>query len=479
MRHSNGLQKKVINKKMLGLVVIMVMLGIVFFCSQTLQPKSFRYHQHQEAKVLAPCGHQAGEFCTHLPLVSLDTHGQAVPGMKRDGTTIVVDMAIREGKNSRNHLADLPKIFSQARIRYRGNSSLYFDKKSYWLKLIKEDGADNKQSILGMPKEEEWILNGPFLDKSLIRNYMCMNISAEIMGNAPQVRFCELFVNDAYQGVYVMMENVSRGRVGIQKTMEDRDETSYIVQLDKWRAQRIYVNPLSRYAMLTTAVMNVEYPPKTRLTQGNIDYIEKDLSRFEKALYSLDYQDPALGYEQYIDVDSFVEYLLINEFFQNYDAGTLSTYLHKDVRGKLTMGPVWDFNSAMDNFTYSFDGTDFDFQYNVWYFMLLKNERFVGQVIKRYRELRKTYLSETYLQNYVDETVAYLGDAVDRNFTVWGYTFAPENGLLVPEDRNIESYEEAIAQVKSFIHKRGAWLDQHIELLWQFSHQSKVKKYDH
>ena len=92
------------------------------------------------------------------------------------------------------------------------------------------------------------------------------------------------------------------------------------------------------------------YPSSKSCTPEQAEYIQRDLSRFEKALYSLDYDDPKLGYRAYIDVDSFVDYMVFNEFFQNYDDTRYSTYLSREVGGKLSIGPVWDFNNALDNY---------------------------------------------------------------------------------------------------------------------------------
>ena len=111
-----------------------------------------------------------------------------------------------------------------------------------------------------------------------------------------------------------------------------------------------------------------------------------------------------------------------------------------------------------------------------WYVMLTKCPDFTGQIIDRYRELRKTYLSESYLNQYIDETASYLGDAIDRNFEKWGYTFEQENGLLRPLDRSPQSYEEAVALMRSYIHVRGEWMDENIDSLMQYASESKNKK---
>lgn len=120
----------------------------------------------------------------------------------------------------------------------------------------------------------------------------------------------------------------------------------------------------------------------------------------------------------------------------------------------------------------------FEMQYLTWFYMLCKDEKFVDRIIDRYRELRQTYLSDEYLLGYIDDVIEYLGPAIDRNFEVWGYTFE-EYLPLKPEERNPEDYEEAVNQMKDFIVERGAWMDENIEILKQYCHESKVKKFNH
>ena len=461
-----------------GLLAVSGAVLLALFISQYSGNHLDRYQQHLEAP--GPPAQAAEEvgFSTHLPIVSLDTGDQPIPGENRDGSTILASLTVVDGGEGENCLTDAPALRTGVLLRYRGNSSLHFDKKPFRLKLVDGEGESVSCEMLGMPKEDEWILNGPFLDKSLLRNYMLMNLCGQVMENTPQVRYCELFVDGEYRGVYLMMQSVSRSQAGVTKSPEGRPETSYVVRLD--RGGGVELDNFSRYAMRTGSVFNVVYPSGKSCTPEQADFIQRDISRFEKALYSLDYDDPHLGYRAYIDVDSFVDYMVLNEFFQNYDAARYSTYLSKNLGEKLSIGPVWDFNNALDNYIETaYDGTGFVMPEDVWYVMLCRDERFVEQVIQRYRQLRRTVLSEEYLLNYVDEVAAYLGPAAERNFEVWGYTFQPEYGLLLPKERNLGSYEEALEQVRDFLRRRGAWLDENIELLYQYCHPSATKMYQH
>ena len=119
-----------------------------------------------------------------------------------------------------------------------------------------------------------------------------------------------------------------------------------------------------------------------------------------------------------------------------------------------------------------------------WYKYLFKDEKFVEKVEKRYYDLRESYFNETYLCNYIDETVAYLGPAIGRNYERWGYSFSKwYNGqnydYLYPESRNVRSYEEAIAQLKDCITLRVEHMDKNIDRLYLLCHESMNKKYNY
>ena len=474
-------------KKVILCVVILLLFAACLLAARLEAGDHDRVHQHLEASEVVECTHEASVFCTHLPLISLDTGGRQIPGEARDGSVITADLCVFDSPGANNHPTDEPAVHESANIRYRGNSSLHFDKKNFLIKLVDEKGEEKKTALLGMAAGDEWVLHGPFLDKTLMRNYMWYNIGGEIMDWAPNVRFCELLVDGEYRGVYVLTESIDRGetsRIRISKYNEGDPFTSYIVRLDRGvdgDGQSMYkvLDNFSHYARKTPGLLDIKYPGSKYLTEELNRYITEDISKFEKALYSYDYDDKKLGYKAYIDLDSFVDYFIINEFTQNYDAGRFSTYLYKDVRGKLHLA-IWDFNNCCDNYQEQpLAREGFSFPNVVWYYMLTKDDDFTDAVIRRYRELRQTWLNEDYLCRYIDDVAAYLGDAKDRNFAVWGYTFAADSGLLTPEERNIGSYDEAILQMKQFIIDRGRWLDDNIDVLAQYSHESKVIKFNH
>lgn len=477
---------------LVSLVMVFVIITVSLYCTRIEDVE--RYHQHREAQPKEPCSHGEDVFCTHLPLVQIDTGGKAIPGKVIDGdylhptltdglSEIVCQVQVTDHETTNNHVADAATMASRAYINVHGNSSRAFDKPGYAIRLVTDTDENNPQMMAGMDTHHEWVLHGPFLDKTLIRNYMWYNIAGEIMDYAPNVRFCEVMINGEYMGVYVLAESITAGQEGARLNLsvdkKDNSFAGYLIRMDRGSKNPLKnIDTFSIYSMRFPNQADIVYPGSANLTPAIAEEIRQDFSAFEKAVYSFDYDNDKYGYHQMIDVESFVDYFILNEFTTNYDAGWLSTYVYKDLDGKFRMC-VWDFNSACDNYQEQMLPTNgFNFQYCVWFVMMMKDQDFTEHIIRRYAELRETYLNEEYLNQYIDDTIAYLGDAVDRNFEKWGYTFDEEFALLTPAERNFHSYEEAVNALRSNIAERGAWMDKNIHTLRQYSAESKVKKYN-
>lgn len=486
--------------KIIGLTATALVLIAVMLVSLTMpENNGDRYIEHLMEKEKEPCKEHAGEsLCTHLPIVSINTNGAEIPGkpiydeeyrvigytLAADGTTTVkATLDVFDNESTYNHLDDEAQSLGEVMIRVRGHSSRRFEKPNYFIRFVNPDGTNNPQEFLGMDAHHEWALHGPFLDKSLIRNYMCYNIAGEIMEYSPNVRYFELVLNGEYRGLYLALETVTSGKDGARLSLEvnkkDNTFSGYALRLD-WgdteEENKLY--PFTNYTTRAKTQHELVYPGSKNMTPELKEEIKNEFSLFEKTLYSYDFNNKRYGYKNYIDTDSFVDYFLINELTCNYDAGALSTYVYKDTDGKYKMC-VWDFNSAFDCYQESAMPTN-EFRLNtaLWYQMLFMDKEFTEKVIDRYFELRKTVFSEEYLYGFIDDTIEYLGPAVDRNYERWGYTFDKEYDLLHPAARNPRSYEESVEQMKSFISKRLAFLDENIESLKQNSAESKTKKYN-
>ncbi|MBQ8637253.1 MAG: CotH kinase family protein [Clostridia bacterium] len=486
--------------KLIGLFsVALTLIAIIFISKSMPEDNGKRYIEHIMAVEKTPCQtHTDNVLCTHLPIVNINTNGLEIPGkpiydenysvlgytLASDGTTTIkATLDVVDNEKTYNHPDTNVQNMGEVMIRVRGHSSRRFEKPNYFIRFVNPDGTNNPQSFLGMDAHHEWALHGPFLDKSLIRNYMWYNISGEIMEYSPNVRFFELIINGEYRGVYLALETITSGKEGARLSLsvnkKDNTFSGYALRLD-WgdteEEKKLY--PFTNYTTRAKTQHELVYPGTDNMTPELKEAIKDEFSLFEKTLYSYDYNNEKYGYKNYIDTDSFVDYFLINELTCNYDAGSLSTYIYKDIDGKYKMC-VWDFNSACDFYQEQAMPTD-EFRLNsgLWYQMLFMDSDFTDRVIKRYYELRKTVFSEEYLFGFIDDTIEYLGPAVERNYGRWGYTFSEEYDLLHPVERNPRTYNESISQLKSFLAKRLAFMDENIESISQQSAESKTKKYN-
>lgn len=478
-----------------------------------------RYHQHLSAPVpREECGCGGEDLCTHLPIIRIETGGQEIPGsIIRDpededvvlGYTttetgaeeILVSIETVEAEGVWHHASDEADQSGLAWFRIRGNSSRNFLKKNYRIELVADEtGTQNLElPLLGMDPDNDWALHGPFLDKTLLRNYVWMNLSAEIMGYAPEVRFCEVLLDGEYIGVYVLMETIKEDeyRVDLSDYEAGAGAYSYLLEMDgvsdaQTPASGVteaivesytwYTNQMEFDEVSTTAFY-IRYPHAEDLTEEVIDYIQRDISRIERGLYSSDMVTGRYDYEEEIDVDSFVDYYILQEFLAVNDAFSRSTYLYRDIRGKLNIGPVWDYNNVLNNFFHEFSREGFLLEDRSWYGRLMTDEGFVQRVIARYRQLRQGILSDDYLDAYIDDVVEYLGPAIQRNDEVWGWSYDPDllevrqrrepDADETLEDANPHSYEDAVGRMKGYMFSRAEWLDENIQSLYQYCHRSK------
>lgn len=491
--------------KLIGAVALILAAAAVLGASvyQTRMEKNTRVHQHLAVQEKEACtlDHSDGTLCTHLPIIEINTGGQTIPGlpegeddifgekqyaMAEDGDSMItVQMDVFDNAALYNHPTDAPTVSTLTQIRIRGHSSREFDKPPYLLKLCTEDGAERDEALLGMSEHNEWALHGPFLDKSLIRNYIFYNLSGEIMDYAPNCRFCEVILDGDYKGVYLLVETITAGedgRLPIIMKKKNNVLSGYLLRIDRPTEADLEslrdVDVYSERTYVQRMDVAIRYPGKGRLTEELKERIEKDFSAFEKAMYSYDYDSGDYRFETYIDVDSFADYYLINSITSNMDAGRFSTYLYKTIGGKYKLC-VWDFNNCCNNFVDDETDEQFDGVRSAVYFnMLFRNEDFVKHVISRYRELRETIFDEEYLRKYIDDTLAFLGPAIDRNSARWAEYIASDP--LIDDDdkgRNPHSQKEAVEMLEDNLFSRLDWLDENVDYLLQFCAASANKKY--
>lgn len=403
-----------------------------------------------------------------LPIIKINTFGEQIP----DEPKIVAHMGIIDnGPGNRNYIFSdsLNGYNGQIAIETRGASSSTFPKKNYGFETQTEDGENNNVNLLGMPKENDWILHGPYSDKSLIRNVLAFHLGNQTDRWAPRTRYCELFINDEYRGIYVLMEKIKRDddRVDIAKLDSDDNAGDsltggYILQVDRFEFGNGWFS-----SFLPNHFFVFHHPNASDLTLAQAGYIQNHISNFEQVLAGGNFADPDLGYSQWIDVGSFIDHLLVVELSRDVDAYRLSSFLYKDKDSKgglLNAGPLWDFNLGFGNADYcdgwetsgwNFDDENCGQDQPFWWDRLQEDTLFNNQVNCRWNELRAGPWQTDSIMQFIDDQAAMLAESQVRNFDRWQIL----GNYLWPNAFVGDTYAEEITYLKNWTTDRLTWMD--------------------
>jgi hypothetical protein len=404
---------------------------------------------------------------SNLPIVLINTdNNQGIPDDPRIGASMKI---IKHPDGSRNYLTDqntaaLLNYDGRINIETRGSSSQSLPKKSFGLTTLSADNATNNNvKLLGMPSENDWILNALAFDPSLIRDYLSYNLSRQIGNYAPRTVYCEVVINGEYNGLYILQEKIKSdsNRVNILKITPDDNTTpnltgGYITKADKTTGGDPVAWTMSSYAGSTDFIHDLPKPED--VTSQQQSYIRSQFSLLSVAARNNN-TSLTTGYPSVIDVPSFVDFVISNELASNADGYQISTYFHKDRDGKLRAGPIWDFNLTYGNdlFSWGFDRSHTD----VWQFSNGDNEgpkfwtdlfnepTFKCYLSRRWHELTEPEqpLRHNKLSNFIDQTVSQISEAAVRENQKWG---------TVPD------FAVEIETMKVWLNLRINWMTEHI-----------------
>ncbi len=420
---------------------------------------------------------------SHLPLVVIDTWGQSIVDDPKITASLKV---INNGPGQLNNIYQEGTDYDgYIGIEIRGQSSQMFPKKSYSFETRDSAGNDVDATLLGMPEEEDWILYAPYSDKSMLRNAVTFHLGRKMGDWQPRCRFCELYLNGSYQGVYTLMENIKWdiNRVNINKLNPDEiagdDLTGgYIVKVDKtWGldySEFFQTYPSNTYNNARNYSFTYVYPKSDEIVAQQKTYIHDFLLDFENNLNGDQFRDPEDGFRKYLDINSFVDFQIIQELTNNVDGYRYSTFFYKkrdSDGGKLFAGPLWDFdlcygnvnyselNLATDRWLYPNYGPGENFVMH-WWARLMEDEEYRYRLVARWEQLREGAFKTDSVMAYLDTTIQYLGASIDRNFTSW-----PILGQYVWPNHFIgNTCEEEVIWLKNWITDRLNWMDINIPL---------------
>lgn len=420
---------------------------------------------------------------SNLPIIKINTEGQNIV----DEPKIMAKMQVINNPNGINYFNDTVFEYDgDIGIEIRGNTAQMFPKKSYTVETRLEDGSNNNVELLGLPKENDWVLHGPYTDKSLMRNALAYHIGNGMGNWNPHNRFVEVLINNEYRGVYLFVEKlkIDKNRVDIatlypEDIEGDQLTGGYIFSIDRVQEGSWNSPYIGRTGTSYTTFSYID-PKYDELNDIQRDYLKNHVTQFEDALYGENFDDPELGYRAFIDVESFIDYFLITEISKDIDGYRVSVFFHKDKDskgGKIKLSPFWDYNLCFGNANFYGGGIingwtsdpkpngigegDGGNEIPFWWDRFSEDPYFQTTLKYRWQDLRATILSDDSIHHFIDSCQNLLSDASARNFE----TYDILDDYIWPNVMVGGSYEAEITYLKSWMDERMDWMDEQIDLI--------------
>jgi len=400
-------------------------------------------------------------YSSDLPIVVIDTRGREIP----DNPKIMARMGIISNTaGDRNNIGDdFSGYDGHIGIELRGQITQTFPKLPYSIETRFETGDNRNVPILGFPEENDWVLNAAYLDKTLMRHPIAHYMARRMGRWSSRTTYVELVLNGEYEGIYVFMESIKRdaNRVDIAKLTRDDlsgDELTggYIYEVsqqkDEFGKNRSFVYPSAKDILAPQRI-----------------YIKNYDDDFRELMESPGYADPDTGYSAWIDVDAFIDEILVQEALKNSSAYGWSSYFHKDKLGKLRAGPIWDFDQALSNSIINCGDCFFGWnierglpEYPAFWKKLFNEPKFKEQLSNRWFHLRAGPFHTDSLLSYIDESVITLSEAQERNFSRW-QILGVELWSSTDGWWSRDSYQEEVDYMKDYLVRRLEWMDNQLQ----------------
>ena len=181
------------------------------------------------------------------------------------------------------------------------------------------------------------------------------------------------------------------------------------------------------------------------------------MNEFEEVLFGNNFKDPENGYLSYIDLDSFIDWYLINEIGKSVDAyGYASVFFNYVPGGKIKMGPIWDFDLSFGNADYSpqaFYPAGNWINEHPWIERLLEDDYFKQKVIERY-----TYYYDK--RNDFMALIDQFSDQINRS-QILNYELYQNlgEGMWNNSSAIFQTHSEEVEYLKSWLYERINWMN--------------------
>lgn len=373
---------------------------------------------------------------TGLPIVWIETEGRkditSKEKYQRASFKLVENVTTRSAGD----------IFEDSiSIKGRGNAAWSaYPKKPFNFKF------DKKRALLSMPEDKSWVLLANYADKTFIRNHIAFYMGyMSNLNYTTRSHFVEVILNGRYNGVYELCEKIK-----ISKNRVNVGDDGFLMEIDAYAPGEADSRFFSTAHL--NQVVNIK-DPDVEYNDDNYNYAKNFVTIADSVLYSDNFTDPNNGWQKYLDMDSFVDWMLINEISKNLDSFWWSGYFSLKRGDKLRMEPLWDFDHSFGN--YVRNGIEYPSGWAVkqysWYTRLFQDPAFVKKAKERYNYF---YGKRENIIKEINACVQYLSHSSREDNNRWGTLYRN-----IGTDSDIwGSYNNEVQSMKEWLNARFEWL---------------------
>ena len=328
-------------------------------------------------------------------------------------------------------------------LKLHGGVSAGFPKRSFALTLA------SSTRLLDLRQSAHWVLNAVFIDRSFMRHKLSYDLfrsldKPDARRFAVASRFVEVFFNGDYHGLYLLMERVDGPLLGLRQFGSNE------------------VNHACIYKAVDHAA-NFSQPGHAGYEQREPDGLIREywrpldeLDRFASRAKDNDFFDPQTGIASRMDLDNAADFYLLVLLTSNLDGITKNFMVAKDAPRDEQPKPLfffvpWDYDGT---FGRNWDASAVDataWLSNHLFDRLMGDRAFRERLTSRWKNLREQEFSAKTIQAMIESNARSIGDAARRNAARWRSVAGHYPDRL--------SFEEDLAQMKSWIESRSKWLD--------------------
>ncbi|MFC7357514.1 CotH kinase family protein [Jejudonia soesokkakensis] len=239
-------------------------------------------------------------------------------------------------------------------IELRGNSALRYPKKSYDLELRKDATSEESVDFTfgDLREDDDWILNSIYNEPLKLRSYFSTKLWLDLYAPSyldkepdaksySDVMFAEVFLNDTYEGLYLLSEQVDRKLLDLKKSKGDtvRGELFKAVGYadnTSFKGVSEFNNAFPRWEGF-----EVKYPYE--------DYVAHydNLHAFITFVSTSTDEEFTENIEAYLDVDNAIDYFLFINLLRGTDNISKNYFLAKYKQNEPYFFVPWDLDGVL------------------------------------------------------------------------------------------------------------------------------------